>query len=136
MTFRRRKRELIKECDVYLSGRYAEYRETHHQPIPDWAWLSVLAHARPEQIRTLGTHLGDRGRWLTQTTVWWQAIEFLAGQILSQHDDDQSLDELRRSVLVPLELTWLNERQPRQSPRQLVKTVLDALDHYPSSQPR
>jgi hypothetical protein len=130
MSIRRRGRELVTECDVYLSGRYAEYLETRNRPIPDWAWLSVLAHAPPEQLRALvaqDPHCDGRP---TRTTVWWQAVGFLAGEILSRQDSDQILDELRRSVLVPLELTSLAAGRPLQRPRQLVRMVLCALDQH------
>jgi hypothetical protein len=136
MNMRRRGRDLVKECDLYLSGRYADYLETRSRPVPGWAWLSVLAHSRPETLRELVMEnpRSDRGR--TRTTVWWQAVGFLAEEILSHQHDDEGLDELRRSVLVPLELKWLTEGRPLQRPRELVRTVLDALDQFPSSRPR
>jgi hypothetical protein len=136
VNIRRREKELVKECDVYLSGHYADYLETRNRPVPGWAWLSVLAHARPEQLRELVAEDAgwDRGR--TRTTVWWQAVGFLAGEILAQQEAEGSLDELRRSVLVPLELKWLTEDRTLQRPRELVRTVLDALDQFPSSRPR
>lgn len=130
MTIRRRGRELVQECDVYLSGHYADYLETHHRPIPDWAWLSVLAHAHPEQLRALVTEVSHGGGRPARTTVWWQAIGFLAGEILSRQDSDQILEELRRAVLVPLELQWLAASEPMRRPRQLVRTVLETLDQY------
>jgi hypothetical protein len=135
MSMHRRHRRLVKESAVYLSGRYAEYVETRNRPIPDWAWLSTLAHASPEQLRQLADQF-HRGGTRTRATVWWQAVAFLAGEILSQHDDDRSLDELRRSVLVPLELEWLSAGRRLQRPRQLVRMVLDALDQYQDSQRR
>jgi hypothetical protein len=136
MNIRRRGRELVKECDVYLSGRYAEYLDTRSRPVPDWAWLSVLAHARPEQLRALVEENARFGGAPTRTTVWWQAVRFLAGEILSQQHDDQGLDELRRLVLVPLELKWLTTGRPPQRPCQLVTTVLDALEQYRISRRR
>jgi hypothetical protein len=136
MSIRRSAREMIQECNVYLSGHYAEYLENRKRPVPDWAWLSILVHARPEELRALVTENAPWGGQRTRTTVWWQAVGFLAGEILSQQDDDRSLDELRRSVLVPLELKRLTEGRPFHRPRQLVRTVLDALDQHPSSRPR
>ena len=133
MTMRRRQQGLVKECDAYLAGQYADYLEAHHRPIPDWAWLGVLAHARPERLRALVRDLSHDGGRPTRTTVWWQAVRFLAGEILAGHDSDRDLEELRRSVLVPLELEWLAASEPMQRPRQLVRTVLDALDQYQSS---
>jgi hypothetical protein len=130
---RTRGRDLIRECEVYLSGHYAEYLETRNENVPNWAWLNVLAHGGPEQLRSLVHENSLYGRGGMRTSVWWQAVAFLAGEILSQQDDDGGLDELRRSVLVPLELNGLAEGCPPQRPGDLVRTVLDALDQHPSS---
>jgi hypothetical protein len=136
MNLRRSEKQLVQECGVYLSGHYAEYMENRNRPVPDWAWLSILAHASPEQLRILATETAGWDARRTRTAVWWQAVGFLAGEILSQQDDDHNLDELRRSVLLPLELKRLTEGRPFDRPRQLVTTVLDALDQHPSSRPR
>jgi len=133
---RRRERELCQECEVYLSGHYAEYLDTRNRTVPNWAWLGVLAHGRPEQLRALVADKALFSGTRTRTTAWWQAIAFLAEEILSQHNDDRGLDDLRRSVLVPLELEWLAADRPMQRPGQLVRSVLDALDQYPSSRRR
>jgi hypothetical protein len=116
-----------------LSGHYANYLETKNRTVPDWAWLSVLAHGSPEQLRSLVTETPLSGSARAGSAVWWQAVVFLAGEILAHQDDDRGLDELRRAVLVPLELEWLAAGRPLQRPGQLVRTVLDALDQDPSS---
>jgi hypothetical protein len=133
---RQRSKELVRESEFYLSGRYAEYLDTRNGAVPDWAWLGVLAHGPLEQLRSLVAEGPSRDRRQTRTTVWWQAVAFLAGEILSKRNDDRGLDELRRSVLVPLELRWLAAGRSSQGPRQLVKTVLDALDEHHDSRRR
>jgi hypothetical protein len=136
MSIRQRSRELIRESEFFLSGRYAEYLDARNGAVPDWAWLGVLAHWPLEQLRSLVREGSSRDRRQTGTTLWWQAVAFLAGELLAKCKDDRGLDELRRSALVPLELTWLAAGRSRQGPRQLVKTVLDVLDEHHDSRRR
>jgi hypothetical protein len=129
---RRRERDLVQECGVYLSGHYAEYLEMRNENVPNWAWLNVLTQGSPALLRSLVAESALYGGVRMRTSAWWQAVAFLAGEILSQLDDDRSLDDLRRSVLVPLELKWLAAGRPPQRPGELVRAVLDAIDQYPS----
>lgn len=124
---RRIERQLVQECELFLAGDYAEYLASQNRAIPNWAWLSVLVHGNREQLSALVMERTGGQEGGTRTTVWGQAVGFLAGVILSQRHDDQDLDELRRSVLVPVELEWLLADRALQRPQQLVRTVLDAL---------
>ena len=133
MNVRQQMRELVQESDLYLSGYYAEYLDTRNRPVPTWAWLSALAHGSAEQLRSLAMHDDPGDRVPTRRTLWWQAVGFLAAEILAHHDDELGLDELQRSVLVPLELAWPSTDRRYVQPRELVRTVLGALDPYQSS---
>jgi hypothetical protein len=136
MNVRQQMKELVRESDLYLSGYYAEYLDALNRPVPTWAWLSVLVHGSSEQLRLLAVRDDLGGRLSTRRTLWWQAIGFLAGEIMAHHDDGLSLDELRRSVLLPLELSWMTTDHGYLHPRELVKTVLSALDQYRGSRRR
>jgi hypothetical protein len=122
----------VQECEVYLSGRYADHLQARNENVPNWAWINVIAQADPEFLRSL---VAENARYAggMRASTWWQAIAFLAEEILSQRNDDSDLDELRRSVLVPLELRWLASERPPERPGELVRSVLSALDDYPSS---
>ena len=130
---RRGQRDLVRECEFYLSGHYAEYLERRNERVPNWAWLNVLAQGSPETFRTLAAENAPIGGMGMKSSAWWHAVGFLAGEILSQRVDDRGLDELRRSVLVPLELNGLAAGRPPERPGELVRTVLDALDQPPRS---
>ena len=130
MRTRREGRELGKECETYLCGRYAEYMDARHRVVPNWAWINVLAHGDLERLRELAAGDGLDPTRRTRTTVWWQAVAFVADVVVAQGDDGSSLDELQRSVLVPIELAWL-ATGPRRTPSQLVRVVLDALHQEP-----
>jgi hypothetical protein len=135
MNIRQQTKELVLESDLYLSGYLADYLDTRNRPVPTWVWLSALVHGSSQQLHSL-TIQDDLGvRLPTRRMLWWQAVGFLAGEILA-HDDDVGLDELRRSVLVPLELTWLTTDHGYSHPRELVRTVLAALDQFQSSRRR
>ena len=127
---RRKGRELVKECETYLCGRYADHMDAEHRVVPNWAWINVLAHGDLERLREVAAGDGLDPRRRTSTTVWWQAVAFVADVVLAQGGDESSLDELQRSVLVPLELAWLAAGL-RRTPSQLVRVVLDALDQAP-----
>jgi hypothetical protein len=131
MTSRQAKRELVKETEAFLSGHYAEYLDARSLLVPDWAWLSVLAHGSFEQLRSLAVSSHDVRP--TRTALGWQAVAFLASEIVSQLDDDRGLDELRRAVLLPLELTSPSVDTTAKGPVRLVRTVLDALDLHRKS---
>jgi hypothetical protein len=124
---RRQRKDLVQECEVYLSGHYAHYLEMRNESVPNWAWINVLAQADADLLRSLvadnALHAGVRMR----NSVWWQALVFLAAEILSQRNYDRDLDELRRSVLVPLQLKWLATEQPPERPGELVRSVLTTL---------
>jgi hypothetical protein len=125
----KRGKDLVWESEVFLSGHYAEYLDVRHLDVPDWAWLSVLTHSSSAQLRSLASEDALCGRTRARTTNWWQAIAFLAGEIVTQCGD-RNVDDLRRSVLVPLELAWLTSDRSLQRPGRLVRTVLDAFDRY------
>jgi hypothetical protein len=130
---RRRQKDLVQQCESYLSGNYVEYLERRNEAVPNWAWLNLLSQGSAERIRSLASERLPVGGMGMNSAAWWQAVAFLAGEILLQQDDDHGLDELRRSVLVPLELSGLAEGQIPKRPGELVRTVLDALDQHPRS---
>ena len=132
MGSRQTKKELVKETEAFLSGRYGEYLDTRNRIVPDWVWLGVLAHGSFEQLRALAvsTHTARSKR----TALRWQAVAFLAAEIVSQIDNDRGLDELRRAVLLPLEISWRPEAgHTANDPAQFVRMVLDALDQHQRS---
>jgi hypothetical protein len=132
---KRRGRHLARECEAYLSGDYAQYLDRRDRRIPNWSWISLLAHARPEQFRSLSMRTGGSTRLQKRAEAWWQAVAFLAAEVLSRADDDnEELEDLRRSILLPLELKDLSTGRPPQRPGELVRRVLEALDQHPRCQ--
>ncbi len=68
--------------------------------------------------------------------MWRQAVVFLSAEILTRAEDDEELDGLQRSILVPLELDDSDPGGGPRRPGELVRKVLEALDQYPTPQRR
>jgi hypothetical protein len=93
-------RELADECEAFLSGHYAQYLNDDGRPVPEWAWLNVLAHGSEDDIRAFATG-GPRLRDAT----WHHALAFLAQEVLNEAARrGGTVSDLQRSTLVPLEL--------------------------------
>lgn len=127
-------RELVAECEAFLSGHYAQCLANENHPIPTWAWLNALAHGSEDDITALAvgepTRLGSQG-----TSVWHQALAFLAQELMSKATRRGcSLADLQRSTLVPIELE-LASRQAQASvdAPKFVSRVLSALAEHPTS---
>lgn len=129
-------RQLIRECEAFMSGRLAEEMELAGQPVPSWAWLNMLAHGTHRQLRGIanGAMIGQ----FVDADAWERGMSFLAREVLAVVDQHRCcIDDLQRQVLVPLELemtddpTWVDT-----GPSLLVMRVVAALAHYRGRAPR
>ena len=126
-------RELVAECEAFFSGCYPRYLSTKGRSVPHWAWLNVLAHGDADDIDALATGESD---WppCSATTVWRQALSFLAQELISQSvRQNLSLAELQRLTLVPLELELDGRWASVANPRTFVGRVRSAIARHPSS---
>ena len=128
----RKERRLVRECEIYLAGEYAEFLDSKDQRVPNWAWLNVLAHSRRDQLRRFSSHSAP-SFLITPSGSWWQALGFLSSEILTRAPNDRELDVLSRSVLIPLELSYLAQGSAPRRPGDLVRVVLQALDERPTT---
>ena len=114
--------ELADECATFLSGHYAQYLEHDGRPVPDWAWLSLLAHSSEQDLRDLAAH-----RWGAADGGWRLAWAFVAHHVLTEAErQGHAVIELQQSTLVPLELELAGARTQMQWV-QVVGSVLTAL---------
>jgi hypothetical protein len=126
--------ELIGECEAFLSGRLSHHFAQHHQAVPGWAWLNVLAHGGEGQIVAL---VDDDRRSSPGERAWRQALVYSAAEVTaSAQATGASLDEIQRAVLVPLELDLIAEHGDRLDPGKMVGALLDRLDRYRAGQRR
>lgn len=145
---------LVQESESFLSGRYAYDLWAKNEPVPDWAWLNVLAHASPEFLATLARGYMDvhPGRATTKTNglshrhwlagsplaeanagQWNNALSLLAGELLDVAErTGRDVASLQQEVVVNLELAYsgAGRATARVQPWQLVGEVLRALEEF------
>ncbi len=119
---------LVRECSAFLSGHLGEELEGT-SPVPAWVRLNALAHGSAEQIAALAI-CDDQFLAPTERT-WREALAFLSGEVLSDAHSGAELEEVQRSVLVPIELA-LAARSERVSldAAAFVRMVLNALKEH------
>jgi hypothetical protein len=117
--------DIATECQLFLTGRYAERLDASGRPLPAWVWLNELAHGSPDELSALAG--GTTARPHPQ--VWASAITYLAGELLVLADGDTArLRALQSDVLVPLELRQMRYWFEPLTPPQLVAKVSAALN--------
>ena len=129
-------RALVGECEAFLSGHYAQYLDGENLGVPDWAWLNVLAHGTPDDIRALAS---GEPAWAisSDTSVWHDALSFLAQELTDQATrQGRALAGLQRSTLVPLELELAGRRGRSMGPTAFVGLVRSTMAQHPSSRRR
>jgi hypothetical protein len=118
-------RELVHDCEAFLTGKYAQHLASTHRIVPPWAWLNTIAHGSVDEVLTLGS--GDSQSELRFAVgLWDQAEAYLARELMHQCDR-QTLSQLQHSVLVPLELELAGRPATRMEPRDFVTKVLTAV---------
>jgi len=124
-------RELVDECEAFVSGRYLQYLNGDRRSVPEWAWLNVLAHGGEGDIRALA--VGRPPRSSLHDATWRCALVFLAREVLSEVTRrGGTLLDLQRSILVPLELEFATADIWSLRPAHVVGAVLTALAEHPS----
>ena len=95
----RAERELVGECDAFLSGCYVERLRQRLLPVPGWAWTNLLAHGSEQELRSDASRPPD-----PLDRHWPAARAYLSAQVLTAVERGRALPELQCEVLQPLEL--------------------------------
>ncbi len=100
-------RQLVGECESFLVGEYPILLQHRGLPIPEWAWLSVLAHA-PADVLVQHARGGSRERFRGHLhAVWLGAVALLAQElVIVAERAGCSVEDLQHDVLLEVELTW------------------------------
>jgi len=126
--------EIVLGCEAFVAGRYVDYLQAHHETVPSWGWLNLLAHGGVDDL-IAGSHV--RVRIASSTQRWRAAQAYLAQEILGLLDGHaDALVELQRTVLCPLEHELSSRLALDWRPPQLVSSVLAALDDRDAMQRR
>ncbi|MBF6557537.1 MAG: hypothetical protein IVW52_15520 [Acidimicrobiales bacterium] len=129
-------RELVEECESFLTGQYPSVLQARGVPVPEWAWLSLLAHAPAE---TLMDHAagGPRRNYLDRLNlIWLGAVALLTQELVVQAERTGcSVEELQHAVLVRLELRWVQTPSTASvvGPSPFVEEVRQALNQFRGS---
>jgi hypothetical protein len=125
-------RELVDECEAFVSGRYVQDLDGDRRSVPEWAWLNILAHSGEGDIRAIA--VGGPPTNALHDATWRSALVFLAQEVLSEMTRrGGTLLDLQRSTLVPLELAFATEDICLNvQPAHVVGAVLTALAGHPS----
>lgn len=95
---------LIGECESFFWGRYASDLECRGLPVPDWAWLSELAHGPVTALETIAGGDLEMPLPTTSSAHWHAALVLLAREVLNTADRTGcSVEVIQRSVLTDLE---------------------------------
>lgn len=124
-TWRRRRadaKQLVKECEAFVNGEFAETCQADGGHVPRWAWINLLAHGTADDLRR-------EARTPVAGDEWHRTRSVVAAAVIARVDaGGVSLAELQRTVLVPLELHAISTPlSALWSPRQLLVRVLAAL---------
>jgi hypothetical protein len=125
--------EDLGDCEAFLLGQLAEYKEAHYQYVASWEWTNLLAHGSEDDLRvelaTAGRNREPSGD--TANGAWRAARTYVATKLMMTVDSYHPLSDIQRRVLIPLELDLAASAQAaRWRPYQWVMAVESELDSY------
>jgi len=129
-------RQLVNECESFLVGRYPSVLRAQGLPVPEWAWLSMLAHAPVDRLVTQNAGVRRRQIGDHLTVLWLGAVALLAQELVMVADRTGcSVEELQHAVILNVELNW---RRPLfgasvMGPSRFVEEVRQALSRFRGS---
>lgn len=105
--FQSQARQLVGECESFLDGTLPAVLERRGLPVPEWAWLSMLAHS-PADALEQHVNGGSRGRFRSHVNaVWLGAIALLAQELVMVADrTGRSIEDLQHLLILDVELNW------------------------------
>jgi hypothetical protein len=126
-------RQLVRETESFLAGRYAADLQRRGLPVPEWAWLSALIHTPAEQLTEVAGR--QKARWRPYRARWQSAFELLASELLTTAGRNRcSVEDLQHSLLVKFELgTRTRQHSWPTNPDRLVHEVRLALANFRDS---
>jgi hypothetical protein len=129
-------RQLMRETESFLAGDFPCVLHQRGLPVPEWAWLSMLAHAPSDELVRYADG-ESKGRFRGRVNaIWLGALALLAQELVMVADQTgRSIEELQHDVILAMELNW--ERPwtglSSRGPSQLVEDVRQALDRFRDS---
>ncbi len=123
---------ISEECEAFLEGVYAEQAATWGWAVPAWAWVNILAHGTPDDLRRLAEE-GPAAGTQEEHQRWWSAVARLAQIVLDEaRRNEVSVATIQATTLCELE-AWLLDHDPTAqiSAERLTSLVLAILYGHP-----
>jgi hypothetical protein len=133
---RSQSRVLVEECEAFLAGQYPSVLQARGIPVPEWAWLSLLAHAPADVVLDHATSGPRRNYRDRLNLIWSGAVALLTKELVLQAKRTGcSVEELQHAVLLPLELRWDRPWSAPSTigPSRFVEEVRQALNQFRGS---
>jgi hypothetical protein len=118
------------EVEAFVDGRLVEFLQAADRPVPAWAVLNRLAHARIDEL----TELAAGGEPPAGEPAWLRAQRSLAATLVTGATRPADIVSFQRAVLVPLEL-WVIQRSRSEAvtSRRVIELAAEVLsDHRPT----
>ena len=133
-------RQLVRECESFLTGQYPSFLQARGLPVPEGAWLSLLVHA-PADVLVDQAAGGPARPYCDHLNLQWRgAVALLAQELVIVADRAGcGIEDLQRDVLLQVELGWDRGSfgTAETGPSRIVEEVRHALSRYRrSSHPR
>ncbi len=126
-------RRLVGECESFLSGRYPELLLSEGSRVPDWAWMSALAHA-PVEALAADTRQALTAPGRDRMTVLWEgALELLAGELMMTAERaGTTVERIQRALVAEVELKgpWAESGAVTLGPTRCVQDVRRVLCRF------
>jgi len=125
-----RARRLVGECESFLLGGYPGVLQADGRPVPEWAWLSALAHAPADSLQARAGRDHARPPADHPTALWQDALDLLALELITTAErSGSSVEELQRALIAEVELQrpWAESGAPMLGPHRLVRDVRQVL---------
>ncbi len=102
-------RQLVRESQSFLMGRYPDVLRAQGLPVPGWAWLSMLVHTPPDVLVAQAAEGKACGPTDHVTVLWQGALALLARELITLADrTGLSVEHLQHALIFDegLERAW------------------------------
>ncbi len=123
-------RQLVDECESFLEGRYPTILQAEGLVVPDWAWLSMLAHAPMESLAARAAGVHSRRGADRLNVLWEGALSLLSQELfLMAERTGTPVEDLQHTLVTEVELNpgRTPSTSPTLGPSHLVEEVREAL---------
>jgi hypothetical protein len=127
---RARADRLVRDAAQFLTGTYALDLHARRRAVPDWAWMSGLAHAPEPLLTTWALARESEAAWRGTVDRWELAVSLLARELMTTAAVTRTRVEEVQRVFLDLSGSNADGHRGRLTPDRLVAQGLRALCAY------